>query len=64
MRVYRKNICRGIAKKIEIEKQGHHSKKVEKYWSLEPKLSEFYSDYVNAFCLCRTCVRQRQHMQV
>jgi len=29
-----------------------------------PKLSEFYSDCVNLFCLCRTCVRGRQHMRV
>ncbi|XP_050055659.1 uncharacterized protein LOC126549682 [Aphis gossypii] len=30
--------------------------------SLEPKLSKFYSDCVNAFCPC-TFVRRRQRMQ-
>jgi len=34
------------------------------YFTLEPKLSEFYSGGVNAFCLCRTCVGRRQYMRV
>jgi len=28
------------------------------FYTLEPKLSELYSYCVNAFCLCRKCVRR------
>ena len=33
-------------------------------FTLEPKFSEFYSDCVNVFCLCHTCVRRRQQIWV
>lgn len=33
-------------------------------FTLEPKLSKFHLDCINAFSLCRTYVRQKQHMYV
>lgn len=32
-------------------------------FTLKPKLSEFYSDCVKAFCPCRTYIRRRWHMR-
>jgi len=32
-------------------------------FTIKPKLSEFYSDCVNAFCPCYTYVRRRQYMR-
>lgn len=32
--------------------------------TLKPNLSKFYSDCVNKFCLCRKCLRQKQHMRI